>query len=259
MRRLPTPLDALRERLRTIAAAVGETRERVIDSRAGLSAEIAELRAASEARAERAEVLLLALSDAAGAQRERLWVARAQPGYGTAFTEPEPLISVVIPTYENHRLLGERSLPVGARPANAATRPRGRRRRGAGGGPGGGRELRRCAPALPQPPLSGADPRGPGGPLAGGRGTALQRGGPPRPGVVDRAARRRRRVPPRPPRAAARGRAEAAARARLRAGGDPPARREQRGARPVSARGGSRRRSRWRSTTPRWDRSFPSS
>ncbi|MEA2299246.1 MAG: hypothetical protein QOF77_2182 [Solirubrobacteraceae bacterium] len=113
--RLPPPVAGLRERLRTIAAAVGDTRERVIESEAALRAEIAGLRAAGEEReareTERTEALLLALADDAPGRRERLWQLRADPGYPVAFEEPEPLISVVIPTYENHRLLGERALP----------------------------------------------------------------------------------------------------------------------------------------------------
>ncbi|MEA2265946.1 MAG: hypothetical protein QOE27_1529 [Solirubrobacteraceae bacterium] len=113
--RLPAPVAGLRERLRTIAAAVGETRERVIETQAGLGAQIAELREAGEARAaaeaERTEALLLALSDGAAGKRERLWALRGRPGYDRAFEEPEPLVTVVIPTYENHRLLGERAIP----------------------------------------------------------------------------------------------------------------------------------------------------
>jgi putative methyltransferase (TIGR04325 family) len=54
---------------------------------------------------------LLALSDREPWRRARLWELRAGPDYEPAFTDDEPLVSVVIPTYDNHRLLGERSIP----------------------------------------------------------------------------------------------------------------------------------------------------
>jgi glycosyltransferase involved in cell wall biosynthesis len=45
------------------------------------------------------------------ANRERLRALRAQPSYAAAFEDPEPLVSVLIPTYDNTELLLERSLP----------------------------------------------------------------------------------------------------------------------------------------------------
>jgi hypothetical protein len=41
----------------------------------------------------------------------RLWELRGDPDYERAFTEPDPLISILIPTYDNWRLLKERALP----------------------------------------------------------------------------------------------------------------------------------------------------
>jgi len=43
--------------------------------------------------------------------RRRLWRARAHPDYELPFTDPEPLVSVVIPTFDRTSLLCERSLP----------------------------------------------------------------------------------------------------------------------------------------------------
>src|SRR5204863_9260495 len=43
--------------------------------------------------------------------RERLRELRADPSYELPYAEPEPLVSVAIPTYDNHRLLRERSIP----------------------------------------------------------------------------------------------------------------------------------------------------
>ncbi len=134
---LPPPLAGLRERLRSLAAAVSETRQRVIDShealseqladlsaavdsrvidsQAALSQQLGELRAAVESMApagsDRMREMLLAIADREPLQRHRLWQVRAEPDYQLAFTEPEPLVTVVIPTYDNYRLLGERSIP----------------------------------------------------------------------------------------------------------------------------------------------------
>ncbi|MGI8802119.1 MAG: methyltransferase, TIGR04325 family [Solirubrobacteraceae bacterium] len=113
--RLPAPLANLRERLRTMAAAIGDTRERVLETQAALSAQIAELRAAGEAsateQAAHTRELLLAIADDAGGRRDRLWTVREGPEYAAAFEDPQPLISVVIPTYDNHGLLAERAIP----------------------------------------------------------------------------------------------------------------------------------------------------
>lgn len=43
--------------------------------------------------------------------RRRLWRLRESEEYERAFAEVEPLVSVVIPTYNNFQALGERSLP----------------------------------------------------------------------------------------------------------------------------------------------------
>jgi putative methyltransferase (TIGR04325 family) len=59
----------------------------------------------------RAREALLAISDREPWRRSRLWELRACPDYEPAFTEAEPLVSVVIPTYDNHHLLEERSIP----------------------------------------------------------------------------------------------------------------------------------------------------
>ena len=136
---LPPPVSALRERLRSIARAVGETRQYVADLRTELSSQIEALRAqtqddrASE-DAGRAEVearlaaldaalavqrsesarmreILRSLCDREPWQRERLRELRASSGYLAPFTETKPLVSVVIPTFDNHRLLRDRAIP----------------------------------------------------------------------------------------------------------------------------------------------------
>ena len=136
---LPHPVTALRERLRSIAHAVGETRQHVADARTDLSAQIEALRAQSEGHrasddAGRAEVdaslaalgaaltvqraesarlreVMRSICDREPWQRERLRALRASSDYLSPFTESEPLVSVVIPTFDNYRLLRERAIP----------------------------------------------------------------------------------------------------------------------------------------------------
>jgi hypothetical protein len=44
-------------------------------------------------------------------RRERLRVLRSDPSYERAYTDPDPLVSVVIPTHDRYRLLRERAIP----------------------------------------------------------------------------------------------------------------------------------------------------
>lgn len=139
---LPPPLVGLRERLRSVAASVSDTRQRVIDSHRALSDQVGELRSAVDSKVDesrwalsgqlaeiRAAVdagaaarpahmpevkmreMLLAIADQEPWHRRRLWELRSTPDYELAYTEAEPLVTVVIPTYDNYRLLGERSIP----------------------------------------------------------------------------------------------------------------------------------------------------
>jgi putative methyltransferase (TIGR04325 family) len=69
--------------------------------------------ASSAARAEHRHLVevLRYVHDHAQRKRERLHQLRADPEYERAYSEPDPLVSVVIPTYDNYELLGERSIP----------------------------------------------------------------------------------------------------------------------------------------------------
>lgn len=119
---------ALRARLAGIAAVAGQTRDHVHGISATLQAhggELAQLAtqlnaleqrigAESERSADRQarlESMLRVVFSEERHMRQRLWEARAEPGYELAYTDTDPLVSVVIPTYDNYRLLGERSLP----------------------------------------------------------------------------------------------------------------------------------------------------
>lgn len=101
--RLRNPATALRDRLRSISQAIGGVRDqlRVVE------AELAELRRENS----RYREMLLALCDREPEQREQLGQLRRSVDYELAFTEPEPLVSVIIPTYDNYERLADRSIP----------------------------------------------------------------------------------------------------------------------------------------------------
>jgi hypothetical protein len=111
---LPPPLVGLRERLRSMARAIGETRDQVIAARAALAdltAKVEHLQLAhAETEARLAEVLRTVTADEPR-RRDGLYTLRAGSSYALAFDDPEPLVSVVIPTYDRDDLLLERSLP----------------------------------------------------------------------------------------------------------------------------------------------------
>lgn len=121
-------VQALRERLAGMAAVIGQTRDCVYSLRETLDTHRAELErqagsleavaeslrsAASrtKVRDEHLDRILRVLLNDERALRERLWSERSTPGYDLAYSDPEPLVSVIIPTYENFKLLGERAIP----------------------------------------------------------------------------------------------------------------------------------------------------
>jgi len=120
--RLPrSPIERLRGRLTGIERALGETREYVTWVQAAvaevgsavrsLSTEVAGLSAELAERDARVlEILRLSL-DREPVQRQALRRARESPSYELAYSDPEPLVSVVIPTWQNYEALAQRSLP----------------------------------------------------------------------------------------------------------------------------------------------------
>ncbi len=117
----PNPINGLRERLRSIAHGVGETRQHVSDARAEIAALDARLDArlkqldlaplSEHAESARLREILRSISDREPWQRERLRDLRASDEYAAPFDESEPLVSVVIPTYDAYELLRERAIP----------------------------------------------------------------------------------------------------------------------------------------------------
>lgn len=85
----------------------GETRDLVDSLRTQLDA----LAARQDADHQQLVEILRFVHDRAQWRRRELQRLRADPEYERAFEEPEPLVSVVIPTYDNHVLLRERSIP----------------------------------------------------------------------------------------------------------------------------------------------------
>jgi hypothetical protein len=111
---LPPPIRRFREHLREIRRVAGETQQQTIQSAAAierLEARISDL--VARQAADQAQLLeaLRFVHTRSHWMRERLRDLRAEPEYERPFTETNPLISVVIPTYDNHELLAERSLP----------------------------------------------------------------------------------------------------------------------------------------------------
>jgi hypothetical protein len=70
-----------------------------------------ELLGVLEANQQKNLKVLEVLRDAEPATRRFLWQVRERPSYEAAFSEPEPLVTVAIPTYTNLSWLVERALP----------------------------------------------------------------------------------------------------------------------------------------------------
>lgn len=76
-----------------------------------LAAEVESLRGDLRAAHEHLLSALQVAVDEESGTRRRLAAARAEPDYESAFTDPDPVVSILIPTYDNHQGLRERSVP----------------------------------------------------------------------------------------------------------------------------------------------------
>lgn len=135
-RLLPGPVRRLREHLREIRRLAGETYGLLSSAHAENLAQLGAIRALlqdavtsqreasaqlvsrldalavqREAEHGRLVEILRFVHDGAPSRRERLRELRADPEYERAYSDPDPLVSVLIPTYDNYRLLRERSIP----------------------------------------------------------------------------------------------------------------------------------------------------
>lgn len=143
---LPRPAKRLSDYLRLMRLMLGETRNQVHATRAELEGQLSRLGAQLaqldtlatrqtdgvsqlvshvaqlEAQGERAAAartsqheqlvqILRFVHDRGQWHRERLRELRDDPAYEPPYSKPAPLVSVVIPTYDNYQLLRERAIP----------------------------------------------------------------------------------------------------------------------------------------------------
>ena len=209
---LAAALDVLRAGQQALTDQVQAMREELAASEARGAAAIAEAQAAREELLQIARVI----RDDEPTFRRLLAAARAAPDYERSFTEPDPLVTICIPTYATHAALLERSIPsalaqdhpnievvvVGdtAPPETAAAH----------------RGARRPTRALREPERARPLPGGPAPALVRRRHRPAQPRARARPRLLDRHQQRRRRDAPRPRQHAAGGRPAVARRGRLR-------------------------------------------
>jgi len=104
--RLDARLDGLDGRLAQLTATLESLRELA----AGVP-QLAESTAVTNTKLEqRIEPLLRTIVDEESENRRRLHALRAQPGYEQAYTDPDPLVSITVPTRGRETLVG-RALP----------------------------------------------------------------------------------------------------------------------------------------------------
>jgi glycosyltransferase involved in cell wall biosynthesis len=129
---LPGPVRRFREHLRAIRQLADETQAHVLENRRYVieaHAELAQAAARIEARlrqlADRVEAgmeaeatqheqlieVLRFIRSRGDEQRRRLHELRADPSYELPYGEPEPLVSVLMRTYQDHELMRERAIP----------------------------------------------------------------------------------------------------------------------------------------------------
>ena len=112
--RLPWPLSALRERGRWMLDTAEQARVQALGARTELAQHQRELDARLDDLAEvqrRAFEAVRVVADREPSQRERLRDLRESADYPLAFDNDDPLVSIVIPTFDNHEMLRERALP----------------------------------------------------------------------------------------------------------------------------------------------------
>jgi hypothetical protein len=122
-------IRATRARVYEVAAALAESRAEIAATRTAL-AELEERTAASRAETAATRTALAELGERTAADHRRtmealkivrdndaaawqaLWRLRDSTEYALAFDEDEPLVTVIMPTYNNWKLMRERALPA---------------------------------------------------------------------------------------------------------------------------------------------------
>lgn len=110
--KLASALDRRFESLHHRIAALAGDVERLHEELHALSTETRGLRESMEALAARVMPTLRVIAGRDGESRQLLAAARADPAYELAWDEPEPLVTVILPTRERADLLRSRSLPA---------------------------------------------------------------------------------------------------------------------------------------------------
>lgn len=121
------PVERIRDYLRTLRLLLGQTRDQVHVTRvelaqhlAGLEqlasqqlAQLEKLAAAAPREGQQAQLveILRLIHDQGPRRRAQLRELRGGDEYERAYADPDPLVSVVIPTYDNHELLAARAIP----------------------------------------------------------------------------------------------------------------------------------------------------
>lgn len=115
------PVGRLRDYLRTVLFVLWQTRDHVQALETLTSLQLGQLEkltagaegmnAARDAQHAQLVEILRSIHDRSQWRRVRLRELRATDDYERAYSDPDPLVSVVIPTYDNHELLRERAIP----------------------------------------------------------------------------------------------------------------------------------------------------
>jgi uncharacterized small protein (DUF1192 family) len=115
-------LRAARARGEQLLGVTAELQQRIAELTASVAAMSARLeqseadRATAETRRTVAQQRMIhalrMIRDGDPANWNRLWELRAEDAYERAFTEPEPLVSIIVPTYDNWKGLRDRALPA---------------------------------------------------------------------------------------------------------------------------------------------------
>jgi hypothetical protein len=107
----------LAARLDRLESAISRLEQEAVSARLAAETAAARTRPSEDhasrviAEIERLRQILRVISDREPGMRERLAQVRQTPEYERAFTDPEPLVSVVIPTYDRGTLLVNRAIP----------------------------------------------------------------------------------------------------------------------------------------------------
>ncbi len=109
--RLPDSVEQLAHAVAHVETLAGRVLERCDQLEAIQTSTAGAQDGAAAERFERTLDILQVIYDQEPANRRRIWQLRQSEAYERAFSDEQPLVSVVIPTYDNFRAMRERALP----------------------------------------------------------------------------------------------------------------------------------------------------